>query len=378
MAHKQPLTKRLALDKPAEIDKYFKAAIKVQASDLHLKGGELPRLRISGGLRQTTGEPTAEEHLEKMIFEILSPEQKDFFLDNGALDFAYDLGAIDRFRVNIYRTRGHVALAARRVSSTVPKFETLHLPPSVQKIADFHQGLILVTGVTGCGKSTTIASMLDHINRNRSCHIITVEDPIEFIFQDDKALISQREIGVDVPDYEDALRSLMREDPDVVLIGEMRDYETLTAGLRAAETGHQVFATLHSTDAYQTITRMLDLTPQIERHMIRQAIVGNLRAVISQRLLPTIRDDPQRVPAVEIMIANAPARKLIADEREVEIPTVIKSSYGEGMIDYAESLRQLVETEYIDLKTAYNYAPNAEELKMALKGIRSTSGGILG
>ncbi|MBN1845656.1 MAG: PilT/PilU family type 4a pilus ATPase [Sedimentisphaerales bacterium] len=375
---KQPLTKRLALDKPAEIDRYFKAAIKIQASDLHLKGGLLPRMRVSGGLRQTTGEPVSEEKLEQLIFEILSPEQKAFFLENGALDFAYDMGGTDRFRVNVYRTRGNVALAARRVSSKVPAFESLNLPASVQKIAEIHQGLVLVTGVTGCGKSTTIASMLDHINRNRSCHIITIEDPIEFIFQDDKALISQREIGVDVVDYEDALRSLMREDPDVVLIGEMRDYETLTAGLRAAETGHLVFGTLHSTDAYQTVTRILDLTPQIERHMIRQAIVGNLKGIISQRLLPTVVDEPKRVPAVEIMIANAPTRKLIADGREVELPTVIKSSYGEGMVDYTESLRRLVEKDYIDLKTAYNYAPNAEELKMALKGIRSTSGGIIG
>ena len=374
----QPLMARLATDKPCEVDKYFKAAIKMQASDMHLKGDQVPRYRVKGALRPITADPLPEEKVEKIIFEILSPEQKDFFLAHGALDFAYDFGAADRFRVNVFRTRGKVSLAARRVSSTIPPFEQLHLPQSVQGIADHNEGVVLVTGVTGCGKSTTIASMLDHINRTRPCHIITVEDPIEFVFQDHKAMVSQREVGVDVPSFEDALRSLMREDPDVVLIGEMRDFATLSAGMRAAETGHLVFATMHSTDAYQTITRIMDLTPQIERDMIRQALVSSLRAIVSQRLLPTIRKEPSRVPAVEILRVNAAARKLIADSREVELPTVIRSSYQEGMVDYTESLRKLVMEEYIELKTAYAYSSNPDELKMAIKGIRATGGSIIG
>lgn len=375
---KQPLGKKLVLDQPAKIDKYFRAAIKMLASDIHLKGGQPPRVRMDGFLKQTTGKVLPEEELEKLIFEILAPEQKEFFLENGALDFAYDMGGTDRFRINVYRSRGHIALAGRRVTSTIPEFESLNLPETIHKIAEANQGLVLVTGITGCGKSTTIASMLDYINHKRSCHIITVEDPIEFIFQDDKALISQREIGVDVTTYEDALRSLMREDPDVVFIGEIRDYDTLTAGLRASETGHLVFATLHSTDAYQTVARLLDLTPPAERYLVRQALVGNLKATISQRLLPTICSEPARVPAVEIMINNTMTRKLIAEEREVEIPTVIKSSYSEGMVDYSESLRLLIENELIDLKTGYAYAPSPEELKMALKGIRSGGGGLIG
>jgi len=375
---KQPLSKKLKLEQPAKIDKYFRAAIKSLASDLHLKGGEPPRIRVGGFLKQTTGNAISEEDLEKLIFEILGPEQKDFFLENGALDFAYDMGGTDRFRINIYRSRGHIALAGRRVTSMIPAFESLHLPETIHKIAEAQQGLVLVTGITGCGKSTTIASMLDYINHNRSCHIITVEDPIEFIFKDDKALVSQREIGVDVSTYEDALRSLMREDPDVVFIGEIRDYETLTAGLRAAETGHLVFATLHSTDAYQTVARLLDLTPQLERHLVRQALVGNLKATISQRLLPTICTEPVLAPAVEIMISNSMIRKLLSEEREMEIPTVVKSSYSEGMVDFSESLRQLIENELIDLKTGYTYASSPEELKMALKGIRSGGGGLIG
>lgn len=369
--------KRLISDKPAQLDKYFSLVIKSEGSDLHIKGGEKPRIRAGGRLKTTTGDEIPGDKAEELIFELLSPEQKVYFLENGSLDFAYDMGGTDRFRVNIYRSRGQVALAARRVNSQVPPFDQLHLPKSVEKIAEYYQGLVLVTGVTGCGKSTTIASILDFINRSRACHIITIEDPIEFIFQDDKALVSQREIGVDVADYDEALRSLMREDPDVVLVGEIRDYPTLVAGLRAAETGHLVFGTLHSTDAYQTVTRLLDLTPQIERHMVRQAIVGNLRAVISQRLLPTICDEVSRVPAVEILLVNASVKKLIADEREVELATVIKSSHAEGMINFSESLKQLVEKEFIDLKTAYAFSPNADELKMALKGISSGGASIL-
>ena len=375
---KQPISQKLADDKPAALDRYFTAAVKMQASDFHLKGDEIPRMRSNGELRRITGNPIAELEVEKMVFEILSAEQKEFFLGHGALDFAYDLSDTDRFRVNVFRQRGKVSLAARRVTSVIPPFESLNLPPIVERVAGHHQGLVIVAGATGSGKSTTIASMLDHINRTRHCHIITIEDPIEFVYKDEKALVNQREIGIDVPSFEDALRSLMREDPDVVLIGEMRDYATLNAGLKAAETGHLVFATLHSTDAYQTIARALDLTPEIERHMVRQALVGNLRAVVCQRLLPTIVKNPPRVPAVEIMLVNASIRKLMAEERENEVSAVIKSSHGEGMLDYTESLRRLIEEEMIDLKTAYANAPNPDELKMSLKGISIGGGGILG
>ncbi len=375
----QPISEQLASDvKKTEIDKYFKGVISVQGSDLHMKGNCLPRIRSKGSLKEVTGNPIPEDKLEKMIFEILSQSQKEFFMENGALDFAYDFGASDRFRVNIFRQRGNVSLVARRISAQIPKFETLNLPPIVLEIADLHQGLILVTGVTGSGKSTTIASMLDKILRTRTDHVITIEDPIEFIFTDDKGLVNQREVGIDVPTFDDALRSMMREDPDVILVGEIRDFVTLNAAIKAAETGHQVFGTLHSTDTYQSITRMMDLTPEVERHMVRQALVGNLMALVAQRLIPTIRKDIPRVPAVEILLVNAVSRKLIADSREVELPTVIKSNYASGMIDFNESLRKFVVDEFIDLKTAYDYSPNPEELKMAIKGIRSGSAGILG
>jgi twitching motility protein PilT len=374
----QPIDRGLTRDKPPALEKYFSAAVKVSASDLHVKADKVPRMRVGGHLQQTTGEVISEKRVEEMVWEILSAQQKEFFLEHGAIDFAYDLDGRNRFRVNIFRQRSKISLAARHVSSEIPPFEKLYLPPSVEQFAEIHQGLVLVTGVTGSGKSTTIASILNFINHKRACHIITIEDPIEYVYEDVKSIINQREVGIDVPTFSDALRSMMREDPDVILIGEIRDYTTLAAGLQAAETGHLVFATLHSTDAYLTIQRIMDLTPQEERHSVRQAVAGNLKAILSQRLLPTVRDEPKRVPAVEILLVNSIVQKLISEEREIDVGTVIRTSYAEGMIDYTESLRQLVEKEFINLKTAYTYATNPDELKMAIKGIRTGVSGIIG
>jgi twitching motility protein PilT len=364
-------------DKTPEVEKWFRAAIKAGASDLHLKVGMPPKMRIHSSLKNTTGEVLTEARAEELIFEIMSPEQKDFFLANGALDFAYQVGTRDRFRINAFRQRGYVSLAARHISGDIPPFESLHIPPVVEKIADAHSGLILVTGPTGCGKSTTIASMIDHINKTRACHIVTVEDPIEFLHVDDKAIVSQREIGIDVANYDDALRSLVRQDPDVVLVGEMRDNETLTAAMRAAETGHLVFGTLHANNASQTIQRILDLFPQEERDLARQTFALTIRAVVSQVLLPGIKKEAKRIPAIEVLIRTPIIKKLIAEEREGDIPSAIRAGEGEGMQDFTESLRRLVVDEWIDLKVALQHAPNVEELKMALKGIRTSASGIL-
>jgi twitching motility protein PilT len=378
MPEGQPLdTHIVKLKNPPQIEKLFKAAIKADASDLHLKVGMPPKMRIHSKLKNTTGQPLTEEEIEDLIFEIMSEEQKKYFLDHGSLDFAYQVGELDRFRINAFRQRGYISVVARRISGRIPPFETLHLPPIVEKIADNHDGLILVTGPTGCGKTSTIASMIDHINRTRSEHIITIEDPIEFLHVDKKSIVSQREIGIDVLNWNDALRTLMRQDPDVVVIGEMRDQQTVTAAMRAAETGHLVFGTLHANNASQTIQRLLDMFPQEERDLIRQTFALTMRAIISQQLLPGIRPDVPRIPAVEILINTPVVRKLISEGREGELSSVIRASYGEGMLDFTESLRKLVEEEYIELRVAEQYAPNVEELKMALKGIRSTAGGIL-
>lgn len=374
----QPIDSHVFVEKTPEIDKYFKAAVKSEASDLHLKVGMPPIMRISSKLKKTTGEPMTESRIEELVFEIMSPKQKQYFLENGALDFAYQVGPTDRFRINAFRQRNFISMSARRISSKIPPFEKLHLPPVIEKIADgTHDGLVLVVGPTGSGKSTTIASMIDYINRTRAAHIVTIEDPLEFLHVDQKSIVSQREVGIDVPNYEHALRSLMRQDPDIVLVGEMRDQETLTAAMRAAETGHLVFGTLHANNASQTIQRILDLFPQDERELARSTFALTIRAIISQQLLPGIRPESPRVPAVEVLIRTPIIKKLITEEREADIPTAIRAGGGEGMIDYTSSLCRLVEEEWIDLKVAIDYAPNVEELKMAMKGIRTTSSGIL-
>ncbi|MDD5134208.1 MAG: PilT/PilU family type 4a pilus ATPase [Phycisphaerae bacterium] len=375
---KQPIDSHVHFEHEPEIDKYFKAAVKAEASDLHLKVGQPPKLRMQEKIKSTSGQALTEEKIEKLVFEILSEKQKTFFLENGYLDFAHEVGQADRFRINIFKQRTKISLAARRITSEIPPFETLHLPSTIEEIANTaHEGIVLVTGPTGCGKSTTIASMIDYINRNRSCHIITIEDPLEFIHTDKKALVSQRELGIDVHDYNVALQSLMRQDPDVVVISEMRDYETLQAAMRAAETGHLVFGTLHSASAAQTIQRILDLYPQEERELARQTFASAFKAIICQVLLPGLKKEAKRVPAVEILISNPIVKKLISEKRESDIDSVIRACQNEGMQDFTESLRRLVEGEWIDLKVALQNAPNVEELKMALKGIRASAGSIL-
>jgi twitching motility protein PilT len=377
MTQGQPIDSHIHLRHSPEIEKLLKAAIKAQASDLHLKVGMVPRMRIHSKLKSTTGKIITEERIEELVFEIMSEEQKKFFLENGAIDFAYQLGKMDRFRINVFRQRGFISFAARHISGLIPPFETLHLPSTVETIAEQHEGLVLVTGPTSCGKSTTIASMIDHVNKTRPCHIITIEDPIEFLHVDDKAIVSQREIGIDVHNYTDALRSLMRQDPDVVVISEMRDQNTLTAAMRAAETGHLVFGTLHAANAAQTVQRILDLFPQEERDLVRQTFALTVRAIISQVLLPGLKPDAKRIPAVEILLKNPTAKKLISEEREAELSSLIVNSRSEGMIDFTESLRKLVEQGWVSLNVAQQYAPDKEKLEMALKGIRTTSSGIL-
>jgi len=377
MAPEGPTDTSKKQDIEPQLNKFFKAAIKTQANDLHLKVGQPPKLRLYGELKNTTGEVMTPERMEELVFEILTPAQKEFFLKNGTLDFAHEIGGEHRFRINIFRQRGMISLAARRVNTYVPSLESLHLPPTLEKIADIRQGLVLVVGPTGCGKTTTIASMMDYIARTRCCHIVTVEDPIEYLFKDNKAIVSQREIGIDVPDFEQALTYLMREDPDVVFVGEMRDSRTVTAGMRASETGHLVFGTLHSANASQAVHRILDLFPPNERDLMRQALALAVKAIISQVLLPSIKEGVDRVPALEILLSNPGVRKLIAEGREADLPSVIRSSQREGMQDLTDNLVNLVQEGWIDPKDAYKYAPNIEELKMALKGIRTTAEGIL-
>ncbi|MBN2590625.1 MAG: PilT/PilU family type 4a pilus ATPase [Sedimentisphaerales bacterium] len=357
-----------------KINKYFRAAIKNRASDLHLKVDQTPKLRIFGELKNTMGEIITSDKMEALVFEILTPQQKETFMEYGTLDFAHEVDREHRFRTNLFRQRGMISLVARRVESIIPSFEKLHLPEILKTICQSRSGLILVVGPTGCGKTTTIASMINYINQTRHCHIVTIEDPIEYLFKDEKAVVSQREIGLDTSNYEDALTYLMRQDPDVVFVGEARDFNTITAGMRAAETGHLVFATLHSANASQAVHRLLDLFPQNERDLVRQTLSLAIRAIISQALVPCLLEDIDRIPAMEVLTINAAARKMIIEGRESDLPSIIRSSQHEGMQDITYELCKLVKEGLIDPKDAYRYAPNKDELKMVMKGITTTDG----
>jgi twitching motility protein PilT len=359
------------------LHKFFRVAIKTQASDLHLKVGQPPKLRVQGLLKDTTGEVMTKERIEQMVFEILTPSQKETLINRGTLDFAYEIEDQERFRMNVFRQRGLTSLAARRVSTEILTFDKLNLPPILAKISDTNQGLVLVVGPTGCGKTTTMVSMLDYINSNRSCHIVTIEDPIEYLIKDKKAIVSQREIGIDVEDFEQALKYLMRQDPDVVCIAEMRDATSITAGLRAAETGHLVFGTMHSASATHAVQRLLDLFPPNERDLARQTLSVAIKAIISQILMPSIKEGVDRIPAVEILLANPTTGKLIYEGRESELPILIRSCREEGMQDLTDNLVEMIQNGSIEPKEAYKYAPNVDELKMALKGIRADTTGIL-
>ncbi len=361
-----------------KICRYFDAMSQMGASDIHFKADANPRVRVKGKLRPLTGDPLTNEKIEKMIFDIMSDKQRQQYADRGSTDFSYQLDRENRFRINIFRQRGMTSIAARHIPRDILKYEDLHLPEILKEIASVQQGLVLVAGITGSGKSTTIASMIEQINCTRMCHIVTLEDPIEFMFEDKQAFVNQREIGMDVTDFHDALKYLMREDPDVVLIGEMRDRESFEAALHAAESGHLAFGTVHASNAASTVTRVLELFPPEARELARTSLVFNLQAVVVLKLLKCVRPDIPRIPAVEIMLANPSVRKMIKEKRDTELLSVIRGSFQEGMQDFTESLRYLVENEYISAQAAYEAAPNPEELKMRLKGISVSSGGIIG
>ncbi len=361
-----------------KIDKLFRAMEAMDGSDLHLKAGTSARVRVRGNLKTMSTGTMTNSRIERMVTEIMNEDQRLSLEKNGAADFAYQVPGGARFRLNVFHQRGMVSMAARRIASEIKSYQELHLPDSLEQIARQHQGLVVVSGITGSGKSTTISAMIEQINKTRACHIVTLEDPIEFQFTDKKAFVNQREIGMDLRSFHDGLKYLMRQDPDVVLIGEMRDEETFSAALHAAESGHLVFGTVHASGTAGTITRILELFPEKSRSLVRNSLVFNLQAIVCQKLLKTVRSDVPRVPAVEVCLVNSTIRKLLAEGRDSDIIGVIKGSGGEGMIDFNESLRRLVEAEYIDQATAYAAAPNPEELKMRLKGINISGSGIIG
>ncbi len=374
----QPRDPSTSRDGPAKLDRFFWAMSRHDASDMHMKADAPVKFRLQGLIRNADASPLSNEDIEAMVFEIMDERQIEIYRQKGSIDLAYQLNGGDRYRINVFRQRGRTSLAARRVPKEILTFKQLNLPESLGELARLHQGLILLSGITGSGKSTAIAAILEEINRTRACHIMTIEDPIEFLFEDKKAFISQREIGLDVVDFHEALKCLMREDPDVVLIGELRDQETYSVALAAAETGHLVFGTIHSSSAANTISRIIELFPEDTRALIRSSLVFNLQAIIGLKLLPGLQPEIPRIPCCEVMICNSTVRKLIAEGRDSEIPVVIRNSAHEGMMDFTDSLRTLVDKELISTKTAYAAAPNPDELKMRIKGISVTGGGIIG
>lgn len=361
-----------------EVNKLFRMVMKHEGSDLHLKVSLPPMMRLKGLIRQMDMPALSQEQMERLLYPIMSQKQRETLEQTGGSDFAHVIGQDEcRFRVNLFKQRGRLALVARRVNTTVPTFEKLGLPPSIEKLCHFDQGLVILAGITGSGKSTTIASMLDYINERERVHILTIEDPIEFMFKDKKAVVNQREVGIDVCDWHTALKHAVRQDPDIILVGEMRDRDTFEAGIHAAETGHLVFGTIHASSGPSTIGRILDLFPADMHNAIRQALAFNLKAVVAQKLLPSIKPGYQRVPTNEIMIINPTIRDLIIKHEDKKLPDAIRIGFLEGMLDFTESLRQLVERGDVDRAAALEVAPNPEQLKMALKGIKVSAPGIL-
>lgn len=352
--------------------KFLQASIKLEASDLIMKSDQVPKLRIRGALKGLDCEPCSREEFWEIAKHILDEEQMADLHKFGSVDFAYDYDAKNRFRINLFMARGKLSVAARLITSKIRKFEDLYLPPIMAEVSMQPQGIVLLCGVTGSGKSTTIASMLDYVNERKSVHIVTIEDPIEYIFEDKKATINQREIGLDCLDFKIALRALVRENPDIVLVGEMRDQETFEAALHAAETGHLVFGTIHASSTTQAFSRIYGLFEQEEVPAVRKILAYQMRAFVYQKLLPTLHPDIPRIPALEILVNNGVVRKFVLEGREGELREYLKSVEAEqtGMVDFNRSLVRLVEQEYIHLRVAQENSPNVDELNMMLKKLK--------
>jgi twitching motility protein PilT len=359
-----------------EVNKLFRVVMKHEASDLHLKAGQPPMMRLRGDIVKVNAPPLSPEDMERLLLPLLKPEHRKILDEEGGVDFSHVIGTDEcRFRVSLFKQRGRLSLVARRVNTFIPSFTELGLPDSIESLCNFPDGLIILAGVTGSGKSTTIASMLDYIAEREALHILTIEDPIEFTFTDKKAYINQREIGLDVVDWHKALKDAVRQDPDVILVGELRDVETFEAAINAAETGHLVLGTIHASTAPSTINRILDLFPATKHNAIRKALANNLKAIIAQKLLKGLRKP--RTPTNEIMVVNPTVKKLIAEGDDLKLSDAIKMFYNEGMVDFTENLRQLVERGDVDKPTALEFAPDPEKLKMAFKGIKVSTPGIL-
>ena len=360
-----------------EIDRLFEALVKFQGSDLHLKVGQPPIVRVKGSLQPLKAPRIDDDQMRRYCLPMLDERRLKILEAEGGCDFAH-VAMVDgvrwRFRVNLLTQQGSLGMVARRVNNSSPDFEGLHLPPAIERLCQFDQGLVLLAGVTGSGKSTTIAAMLNYINRNHRKHILTLEDPIEFVFTEDKCLINQREIGQDVKDFAIGMKHAVREDPDIILVGEMRDEETFMTAIHAAETGHLVFGTIHAASASTTIGRILDLFPEEMHGALRSAMANNMKGIVGQKLIrsegPRAKElGLSRVPVVEIMFFDVMVRKMVLEGNDSQLPDHIKKSHRDGMQDFTLSLKSLIDQDLVERKDALEIAPNREALMMALKGI---------
>lgn len=366
--------------KELEIDKIYRASIDHNCSDIHLQVGRPPIFRVRGTLTPLKMPPITEEAMIKLTFPQMDQRNLDIFHADGGADFAKVVdhnGEPWRFRVNLLTQLGKVGMVARKIERDIPPFEKLQLPPIMEELCKYDQGMVLLAGVTGSGKSTTIASMLDWINHNMNKHILTIEDPIEFIYTADQCLINQRELGQDVVDFHVAMKHAVREDPDIMLVGEMRDKDTFETAIHAAETGHLVFGTIHAASAPGTIPRIIDLFPADTHSAIRAAIAMNMNAIVGQKLLKTITDVAPRVPIIEVMKFNPMVRKLVAVGEDSKLHAAIRIGKEEGMQLFNDSLYFFIQKEFISRAAAFEVSPNVEELKMRLKGIDVKAAAIL-
>ncbi|HET9266321.1 MAG TPA: type IV pilus twitching motility protein PilT [Vicinamibacterales bacterium] len=353
----------------------MKVAVASGASDLHLKVGSYPMMRVNGVLMVASEAKRLERaDTEAMAGVLFSPEHLEKFRKAQEVDLAYSVSGLGRFRCNVFQQRGTIGIVLRVIPTRVKNIDELGLPPVLKRIAQEERGLVLVTGTTGCGKSTTLAALIDHINSTRSCHIMTVEDPIEYLHRDYQSIVNQREVAVDTTSFSHALRSALRQDPDVILVGEMRDFETVETALLAAETGHLVFSTLHTLDATETVNRIIAVFPPHQQRQIRIQLASVLKAAVSQRLLPRA-DGLGRVPAVEVMISTPFIRDCIVDkDKTPQIPSAIAAGTSQyGMQTFDQSIFTLYQQGFVTLEEALRWASNVDEFKLKVQGIATTS-----
>jgi len=351
-----------------KIDSLLEYAVDKKASDLHIRVGIPPKIRLAGSLVDATKEPITPLQSEEFLFEILTEDQKNKFLKTGDLDFIYAIAGVSRFRVNYFKYVHGVGAAFRTIPQRIRTIEQLNLPPAIRDFAELRSGLVLVTGPTGCGKSTTLAALIGHINDTFRRHIVTIEDPIEYVHFNKKSVINQRQIGNETNSFVGALKSSLHQDPEVLLIGEMRDYETIRLVVTAAETGILVFATLHTNSAEKTLNRIIDVFPSGEQQRVQAMLSESLRGVIAQNLLKT-RDGRDRVPAIEVLFVTAGVAHLIRQGKIAEITSLMQAGRSQGMLTMDDSLWDLMREGRISPETAYLYAANKRRFEKFAKGL---------